>query len=264
MSATSFSLDHIVIAVADLAATIRDYTALGFTVLTGGEHPGRGSRNALVIFADGAYFELIAFTRPVPDFRWWNVLQRDGEGFVDFALLPGDVDLAVKAARGRGLAMGDPEDGGRQRPDGVSVAWRNARPDASDLPFLCYDVTPRGLRVQEGEARRHANGIMGVARIDIAVHDAAESAGRYAALLGGQAATAGRDEQGRDVAVLTVGSATLRLVGAGPQGAASAALRERLSARGEGPLALVMRGERAVALDPALLHGAGITVTGPA
>ena len=31
------SIDHIVIAVADLDAAIRDYTALGFTVLPGGE-----------------------------------------------------------------------------------------------------------------------------------------------------------------------------------------------------------------------------------
>ena len=54
------SIDHIVIAVADLDAAVRDYTALGFTVLPGGEHP-RGSRNALVVFADGAY---LAATRP--------------------------------------------------------------------------------------------------------------------------------------------------------------------------------------------------------
>ena len=33
-------LDHIVIAVQDLERTIADYTALGFNVLRGGEHPG--------------------------------------------------------------------------------------------------------------------------------------------------------------------------------------------------------------------------------
>lgn len=53
-------LDHIVIAVQDLERSIADYTALGFNVLRGGEHPGRSTHNALVVFADGAYFELIA------------------------------------------------------------------------------------------------------------------------------------------------------------------------------------------------------------
>ncbi len=33
-----FTIDHIVIAVADLDAAARDYEALGFTVLPGGEH----------------------------------------------------------------------------------------------------------------------------------------------------------------------------------------------------------------------------------
>ena len=76
------SIDHIVIAVADLDAAVRDYTALGFTVLPGGEHP-RGSRNALVVFADGAYLEIIAFPRPLPEYRWWQVLDRAGPGLVD-------------------------------------------------------------------------------------------------------------------------------------------------------------------------------------
>eukprot|EP01041_Mallomonas_annulata_P028533 gene28533-50396_t len=46
--------------VADLDAAVADYASLGFTVLPGGEHP-RGSRNALVVLADGAYLEIIAF-----------------------------------------------------------------------------------------------------------------------------------------------------------------------------------------------------------
>ena len=48
------ALDHIVIAVNDLDTAITDYRALGFQVLVGGQHPGRTSHNALVVFADGA------------------------------------------------------------------------------------------------------------------------------------------------------------------------------------------------------------------
>jgi catechol 2,3-dioxygenase-like lactoylglutathione lyase family enzyme len=236
----SFLPDHVVILVADLDRAIADYRALGFTVTPGGEHPGRGTRNALVLFEDGAYLELIAFHSPVPGFRWWHVFERDGEGFVDFALLPSDVDAAVAAARGRGVAIGDPENGGRARPDGVSVRWRNARPAASDLPFLCFDVTPRALRVPEGELRRHANGATGLAEIAVAVADPAVSLKRYADYLGLEP----------DRGAVRVGGLAIRLVLAG----------DRLERRGEAPAALTLRATETRTLDPALTHGAVISL----
>ena len=70
----SLPLDHIVIAVQDLERTIADYQSLGFNVLRGGEHPGRSTHNALVVFADGAYFELIAWRAAAPEERWWQQL----------------------------------------------------------------------------------------------------------------------------------------------------------------------------------------------
>ena len=164
-------LDHIVIAVQDLERTIADYTALGFNVLRGGEHPGRSTHNALVVFADGAYFELIAWRAPAPEERWWRQLQRHGEGIVDFALLPTETGAVVAAAQARGLDYEAPYEGGRLRPDGAQLRWRNARARSQDLPFLCGDLTPRALRVPEGDARVHANGATGVARLHVAVHD---------------------------------------------------------------------------------------------
>jgi catechol 2,3-dioxygenase-like lactoylglutathione lyase family enzyme len=260
MSSPSFCLDHLVILVADLEQAVADYKALGFNIFPGGEHPGRGSRNALVVFADGAYLELITFNVKVPDFRWWQVFDRDGEGFVDFALLPGDLDAAVSAARKRGAEVLDPEDGGRARPDGVSIAWRTARPATSDLPFLCFDVTPRELRVPEGEARRHANGVTGVSRLTIAVRDIATSLPRYQAYLDVTGTGASLNAEGLQQAVLPISGAELVLVSPGPDGEASAALSRRLDARGEGPLALALKGTKTLVLDAALLHGAGITV----
>jgi hypothetical protein len=107
------SLDHVVIAVRDLDRTIADYTALGFTVTVGGEHTGGASHNALIVFADGAYIELIAFKRPNPEFRWWRVLDEAGDGFVDYALLPGTSPpmsrrrrRAASTSKGRTMAAG--------------------------------------------------------------------------------------------------------------------------------------------------------------
>src|SRR5262249_39708681 len=69
-----FRLDHVVIAVSDLDQAIADYRRLGFTVNPGGVHHGGASHNALVVFADGSYFELIAYMKPSPDVRWWKLL----------------------------------------------------------------------------------------------------------------------------------------------------------------------------------------------
>ncbi|WP_395681367.1 VOC family protein [Inquilinus sp.] len=246
----SLSLDHVVIAVRDLERTVADYAALGFTVVPGGEHTHGASHNALIVFADGAYIELIAFRRPNPEFRWWRVLDRAGDGLVDFALLPGDIVADVAAAKARGLALEGPTDGGRLRPDGERLEWRTARAATSDLPFLCGDVTPRRLRVPEGDVRRHANGALGVAGIEIAVADPAASARRYEALLGTDPGAS--IDLGPSINLGDGQSVTLL----GPDRAGVA-----LEARGEGPVSLRLRvapGSATGDLDPARTRGVRI------
>lgn len=260
-------LDHIVIAVHDLDRTIADYTALGFTVLRGGDHPGRPTHNALVVFADGAYFELIAWREAAPADRWWQQLQRHGEGIVDFALLPNGTAATVADAQARGLDYSGPYDGGRQRPDGVQLRWQNARPPSQDLPFLCGDLTPRTLRVPEGAARVHANGAQGVASLAVAVRDLDATLTRYRALLGPQA-TIGTPValpgSGTRVATIALGGSALVLTA--PRDA-TGALAQRLAARGEGPYALVLATPDAknalTALDLGATHGALIEFTLP-
>jgi catechol 2,3-dioxygenase-like lactoylglutathione lyase family enzyme len=188
-TAQILGLDHIVIAVHDLDAAIVSYRSLGFTVQPGGRHPGRTSHNALIVFADGAYIELIAWTAPAPQERWWRTLQAHGEGYVDFALLPRDTMAVLQAARGRGLhTLIGPVDGGRVRPDGAQLQWRTARHETPDLPFLCGDLTPRALRVPEGDVRLHANGAQGVVELAIAAAELDLTLARYRALLGDAAA----------------------------------------------------------------------------
>jgi hypothetical protein len=258
-------IDHIVIAVRELPQAIDNYRALGFTVVPGGDHPGRSSHNALVVFEDGAYLELIAWKAPAPDDRWYRDLTRDGEGLVDFALLPGDTAAVAQAAQRRGLTtFGNAVDGGRLRPDGVQVRWQTARNATADLPFLCGDVTPRVLRVPEGALRTHANGARGVCRIDVAVNDLERSMSGYRALLGAsfdaEASTATIDaEAGVRTMSIRIGPATVRLLA--PDFAqhtdASRALAQRLRSRGEGPYALSLIGPDA-AFDLARTHGVAL------
>lgn len=260
-------LDHVVTAVNDLDATITDYRTLGFNVLRGGDHPGRPTHNALVVFADGSYFELIAWREPAPADRWWQLLQQHGEGIIDFALLPPGTATTVAAAQARGLALSGPHDGGRVRPDGEQLRWQTARPPSHDLPFLCGDLTPRALRVPEGEARVHPNGAIGVASLSIAVHNLPASLGRYRALLGeppqgapASHASAAVDLPHSDVQIGLVRAGASTLVLGAPR-SGEGALARHLATRGEGPYALVLARKAegaAPVLDPARAHGASI------
>lgn len=251
------ALDHVVILVRDLAVAVADYEALGFRVTPGGTHADGLTHNALVSFADGAYLELLAFTGEAPGHRWWRHVA-DGEGLIDFALLPGQIEADVAAARARGLALTGPRPGGRDRPDGVRLEWQTAFGDSPDLPFLCGDVTARELRVPQGEAWRHSNGVTGVFRVTVAVRDLEASAARYSALLG----LAPIVEPHRRL--FKLGASYLALQTPGADGLDQVAVAARLAARGEGLAALSLRRDNIAAvprtLDAELSHGVRMTV----
>ena len=76
-------LDHVVIHVADLDAAIADYASLGFNVQRGGTHADGATHNALIVFADGSYIELIAFLDSGAPHRWAEWARRGREGFID-------------------------------------------------------------------------------------------------------------------------------------------------------------------------------------
>ena len=270
------ALDHIVIAVNDLDTAIADYRALGFQVLVGGQHPGRTSHNALVVFADGSYLEIIAWRAPAPEERWYRTLRDHGEGLVDFALLPPNTVQALAEARARGLdTLTGPLEGGRVRPDGAQLLWQTARHATPDVPFLCSDITPRALRVPEGAVRTHPNGALGVATITVAVHDLDATLARYQALLGPAMsvmltnAAEPTHTNGVRTATLTVGTLVITLQST-PTGAHDApevtsaraiALRQRLASRGEGPCAVGLHGtpdQPMQALGGAASHGVAL------
>jgi catechol 2,3-dioxygenase-like lactoylglutathione lyase family enzyme len=234
-------IDHVVILVDKLAQAIEAYEALGFTVLVGGEHADGSTHNALVSFADGSYLELLAFTCEAPKHRWWRH-HTSGEGLIDFALLPGDTEADVVAARERGLEMNGPFEGGRMRPDGERLRWKTAMATTEDLPFLCGDVTPRSLRVAGGAATDHQNGVRGMREIVVAVAEPAASRKRYQQLLG-----SAPDAEGG----FALGSARIRLLGRDDPEAV-----ERITRRGEGILAVVFDIPERVTFPLAQTHGA--------
>lgn len=262
-------IDHIVIGVRDLDRATTDYERAGFMVTPGGEHTGGITHNALIAFADGSYFELIAWRNPdAPvDTDWWRRFQA-GEGFVDYALRTDDLDAEVARLRASGLDVPEPRAGGRTRPDGQRVGWRNLQfgPGASpSLPFYCHSTNDRSLRVPSGNAAVHANGVSGVAGITIVVDNLDAAVQDYARLTGteGEELIANARDTGRgrrfDV-VSTTGDTTvhLDLVTAA---VADSNLGRVVAERGEVPVMVTLRGQGGErTIDPALTHGAVLTI----
>lgn len=239
-------LDHVVIHVRHLDEAIAHYRAQGFTVVPGGEHPDFGSHNALIALEDDSYLELIAFRSPPAEgrhsspaaTRLLSWAQRP-TGLVDWALVPTSLSEVLTEARARGLDLDGPIPGSRQRPDGATVAWEFGIPDGFDIPFLCADVTPRTLRVPDGDARCHPNGALGIHSLVIAVADLDASVQRYAALLGIP------PQENREAALpesrtasFHLGDALITL--AAPLGVSST-LASHLADHGEGPYTLTLR-----------------------
>lgn len=264
-------IDHVVILVDDLTRASDTYRSLGFTVTPGGDHSDGITHNALIAFADESYLELLAFKQTAPDHWWWRHTAI-GEGLIDWALRTDSIAADIATARENGLGFDGPVVGGRLRPDGQHIAWHTARPSSTDMPFLCADVTPRALRVPDGDACKHVNGVMSIASITIAVASLTTSLSRYQSLL--HTNVPGQDniapegallEEGVERIALPVGTSTIILAKpaegdrtARSQGDRFAMLHQHLSVRGEGAWALTLRthyGNHSARLDPILTHG---------
>lgn len=181
------SFDHALVTVPSLADACMDFAAAGFTVTAGGRHEGTPTENALVILEDGTYVELIALRDPalrdeLRARRSWRDVDALGRRFLPAFLGPFGVadcvfrtqglERYVNTAKLRGVPVDGPFSMGRERPDGVRLAWKLALPMSREIPFLIEDVTPIERRIPSAPERRvHANGARSVALIEIAVGD---------------------------------------------------------------------------------------------
>jgi catechol 2,3-dioxygenase-like lactoylglutathione lyase family enzyme len=180
-------LDHVVIAVNDLEAAIRDYGELGFIVTRGGVHANRATHNALITFANGTYLELLAATGepPRPDLIDFSVLLRSGEGLVGFALRSDDLDAEAARLRAEGLAVDEVIPGERHRNDGTVIRWKLALIGGGFAPFLIQDVTPRAWRITDDPAiTTHPNQVVGLHSVEITAYDGRITPEWYAKLFG--------------------------------------------------------------------------------
>jgi hypothetical protein len=121
------TLDHLVYATTDLDGTCAEIERLwGIRPSTGGQHLGRGTRNALLAFGPASYFEIIGPDphQPAPPApRWFAVDAASRPTLVAWAVRAADVSSIAAAAARRGVPLGAVRNGSRKRADGVALSW---------------------------------------------------------------------------------------------------------------------------------------------
>lgn len=137
-------VDHIVVGISDLEMGIEQLEALtGVRAVVGGEHPGRGTWNALISLGAGHYMELLA---PVPggvidesDALAGNLDEFSELTPVGFAASSVDMDGLAALLLAEGYQIEGPVAGSRVKPDGSVLEWRTlsvVRPLLAGAPFF--------------------------------------------------------------------------------------------------------------------------------
>jgi hypothetical protein len=126
-------IDHLVIAVPDLAAAAAEVTEkVGLAFTAGGRHAGLGSFNRIAFLGD-FYLELMGVDDRAAAERWpigaaaVRALEGGG-GFATWALADPVIRVTVARLRANGSHIGPVTYGSRERPDGERVEWWSASP----------------------------------------------------------------------------------------------------------------------------------------
>jgi hypothetical protein len=126
------TVDHLVYATPDLKASIDALEKrLGVRAAPGGQHPGRGTRNALIALSPTSYIEIIGPDpeQPKPDQpRQFGIDTLTEARLVTWAAKSNDLDRTVTRAAGQAVKLGEVLPGSRRRPDGVLLNWRYTNP----------------------------------------------------------------------------------------------------------------------------------------
>ncbi|HEY0781359.1 MAG TPA: VOC family protein [Thermoanaerobaculia bacterium] len=144
-AAPEVGIDHVILAIDDLQRGIEGFArATGVRPEFGGEHPGRGTANALVSLGQGRYLEILAPASPAGqpaklDASWGDAFRHKALTPVGWALHSRDLARTVTQVRKAGIAIGDPQPGSRKRPDGATLTWKTATLEGPQLdlhPFF--------------------------------------------------------------------------------------------------------------------------------
>jgi hypothetical protein len=168
-------LDHLVYATPDLNQGIDEVERLtGVRASAGGQHPGLGTRNALIALGPAAYLEIVAPDpdQPPPDKpRAFGVDDLKESRLVTWAAKTDELDFLKRDVAQEGVQLGEVMSGSRRRPDGTLLSWRFTNPrtvlgdgvvpffiDWNESPHPAQSAAPGlsliDLRAEHPEAKR--------------------------------------------------------------------------------------------------------------
>src|SRR5208282_3446049 len=97
----------------------------GYTAASGGPHPGRGTRNALLKLGERCYLEILAPDPAQSDLSWHKELLHLTEPLViGWAVESNNLDRYAAGLREKGVAFAGPTAGSRTTPGGKILRWR--------------------------------------------------------------------------------------------------------------------------------------------
>src|SRR5262249_45982267 len=128
---TAVDIDHVILGIDDLDRGMREFESrTGVSPKRGGEHPGRGTQNALVALGGGRYLEILA-----PAATGRLIAQREEAvkhaelTLVGWALHTPAIGSTVQKVRRAGFDVQGPTPGSRRAPDGTLLSWQSAAVD---------------------------------------------------------------------------------------------------------------------------------------
>lgn len=159
-AAPGLDVDHIILAINHLDRGIEEFTRLtGVVPERGGQHPGRGTENALVSLGAGHYLEILAPMTPPSDSR------SRADGFTrltpaGWALHTSSLAAIIARLRTAAITVSGPIPGSRRRPDGTLLQWQTASVTGNGLELAPFFIewradsahpsttSPRGCRLE--------------------------------------------------------------------------------------------------------------------
>ena len=125
-------VDHLVYATPDLAGGIETLEKLlGVRATPGGQHPGRGTHNALIALGPSTYIEIIGRDpgQPKPaQPRPFGLDDLSQPRLVTWSAKETDLPSLIRRAAAGGVTLGELSAGSRRRPDGLLLTWQYTNP----------------------------------------------------------------------------------------------------------------------------------------
>jgi hypothetical protein len=185
-------LDHVVVAVRDLARAVETFERLGFATTPRGHHPEWGTANHCLMFAED-YIELLAAEVPGPEAEEIYRQTQTREGAVSLSLATTNGAACAQALKQAGMATDAPRSLSRRldTPEGTTLMFSEiALPEAAGLGVetrLVQHITQQRLRFPDWLA--HPNGARGIVSVTAVVNDPLALAPAWDRLCGPHAAT---------------------------------------------------------------------------